>query len=528
MKTARRWRSPSLFWTFAGSFLLVLLAASILQGWVVVELAERWAIQSAEERASDALNQASWQLLSLAPPLRPHEVEDLLRRSRPPDLPLFLVYHQAANPLISDRQLSLPMRLQLRALLGLEGRPPVPPHLRFEDPRRRGPAGPRPKPPRRRGPEGPRQGSRPGPGPELRVPATRPGPPPEKEIHLLGRRHLDSTDPSRGEIAAFLDAGGRRSGLLSEAGPTLFFVPLAVLLAGAAGLILFRAFLGRLKALERLMARIEGGDLDARVADLGPDEIGRLGVRLNRMTESLARARDQLAEVELQRRRLLADVSHELATPLTSIRGYAETLLDPAVPVSPEERAAYLQHVLEESKRMDLLIQDLFELTRLEAEGADLEPERLDAAELCRNTVSRFSDLFEMASLNLEWHGPEEPVWIEADGRRLEQVVDNLLANALRYVPSGGTVEVELSASAASGDVRLEIRDDGNGVPEGELPRIFERFYRAKTARATAGTGLGLAIVKEIVHQHGGLIAAMNLQPRGLGFAITLPAAPAA
>jgi signal transduction histidine kinase len=569
-----RWRSPSLFWTFAGSFLLVMLAASAIQGWLVVGVAERWTVERAQERASDALSQAGWQILALSDRADPPEIEAILRRARPKDLPLFLVFQPAEGRLISDRQLPRPTRRQIRGLLGLTGDSPPPPPRRRDGVRRpgagrppragapaggtadRAPARPRPArgageagdPGRRGGPEPGGEGrglegpGLEGPGLEGRGLEGRglegsglegDGPRPvegeplvPERLRLVGRLPLASSGALRGELAAILGSAPHRFGILSETGLALLFLPLAFLVAGGAGLVLFRLFLRRLRDLERLAARVEAGDLAARVNDPGPDEIGRLGARLNHMTEGLARARDQLDAADQQRRRLLADISHELATPLTSIRGYAETLLDPAVPTSAEERIAYLRNVMEESERMALLIQDLFELTRLEADPAALQRELLDWAELCRNTLDRFADRFEKAGLQLDWRAPEEAAWIEADGRRLEQVLENLLANALRYVPAGGKVRLALSVPAtAPQTLQLEILDDGPGIPADELSQIFERFYRASAARGKPGTGLGLAIVQEIVRQHGGQILVENRQPHGTRFRIVLPTA---
>ena len=166
------------------------------------------------------------------------------------------------------------------------------------------------------------------------------------------------------------------------------------------------------------------------------------------MTERLAEVREELRRADEQRSRLLADITHELSTPLTSIRGYVETLLDPAVPTSPEERAGYLRDVLEEALRLDLLIHDLFDLVRLEAGASALAPVRLDWAALCRNTTRRFEPRFREAGLTLRWEREPGEAWVRADGRRMEQVVENLLVNALRYVPAGGTVALSPRAVA--------------------------------------------------------------------------------
>jgi len=307
------------------------------------------------------------------------------------------------------------------------------------------------------------------------------------------------------------------------------FLPIGALLSLAVGLLIVRLLVHRLRALEGLAARVAEGDLEVRIADKSGDEIGRLAERLDRMTERLADAKTRLEATERQRRQLFADITHELATPLTSVRGYAETLLDPRVSVSPEERTRYVRGVLEESRRLDRMIRDLFDLARLEAGAAPLERERLDWAALCRNTLDRFSPRFREAGLTMEWKSPIDEAWIDADGHRLEEVLENLLGNALRYVPEGGRVELVLGwAERLPAGFRLTVSDDGPGLPPDELPHVFERFYRGAAARTEArdngGSGLGLAIVREIVERHGGEVRARVSSPHGLAIEIELPA----
>jgi len=306
------------------------------------------------------------------------------------------------------------------------------------------------------------------------------------------------------------------------------FLPLALLVAGGAGLILLQLLLRRLRRLEELAARVTDGDLTARVPDPGNDEIGLLARRLNLMIETLAASRAELEAVDRQRRRLLQDISHELATPLTSIRGFAETLTDDAVPLTAEERRRYLDDLLGESERLGALVNDLLEITRLEAGASPLSPEELDWAALCRNTVHRFRDRFDRAGVTLAGENLQEPASVTADGRRLEQVIENLLTNTLRYVPRGETVTVSLERDGAA--ARLLVADTGPGIPETEIGQVFDRFYRADPARAaspdaSAGTGLGLAIVREIVEGHGGTVSAENREPHGLVIRVDLPGA---
>jgi len=281
-------------------------------------------------------------------------------------------------------------------------------------------------------------------------------------------------------------------------------------------------------AMETLAARVAEGDLSVRIADRSGDEIGRLAERLDRMTERLADARARVEESDRQRRQLFADITHELATPLTSIRGYAETLLDPQVSVSGDERGRFVRGVLEEARRLDRLIRDLFDLARLEAGATQLLRERLDWVALCRNTAQRFATRFADAGLRMEWDQTVPEAWIEADGHRMEQVLENLLGNALRYVPTGGRVGLSLTSTNGAGTFRLRVDDDGPGLSDEELSHVFERFYRAAGARGSAsrdggGSGLGLAIVREIVERHGGSVRAEASLPHGLAITIELP-----
>jgi signal transduction histidine kinase len=350
------------------------------------------------------------------------------------------------------------------------------------------------------------------------------------EIEIAARHPVVRGTDNLGEVIVVRPVRNHRVLPFLNWEEMLLSLPIAAFTSIIAGLVLVRLLLRRLRGLDVLAARVAEGDLTVRVADLSGDEIGRLAGRFDRMTERLAEARRRLDETESQRRQLFADITHELATPLTSIRGYAETLDDPHVPLSNEERARYVRGVLAESQRLGRLVRDLFELARLEAGASPLEKEALDLAALCRNTAQRFEPRFRAAGLGLVWHGLADELWIEADGHRMVQVLENLLVNALRYVPPGGSVEIALQADpGAAGRVALIVSDDGPGLATEDLAHVFERFYRAAdahgvpAARDGGGSGLGLAIVREIVQRHGGSVHAEARSPRGLRIVVELP-----
>ena len=323
-------------------------------------------------------------------------------------------------------------------------------------------------------------------------------------------------------------------GALAFGSPTsLLFLPVSLIASAISGLIIVRLLSRRLRSIEKFAGRVAEGDLSARIGDTSGDEIGRIATRLDRMTERLAEARAEIQENEQQRRRLFADITHELATPLTAIRGTAETMLNPEVRLSEAERVSYVRGMLEEARRLDRLTRDLFDLARLEAGASPLQLGPLDWVALCRNTSERFLPRFRAAGLTLSWGESVEKAPVVADGHRLEQILENLLVNALRYVPEGGTVMLSLvpASESATRRFRLSVTDDGPGIAPEDLPHAFERFYRAPGVREHAGSnddngsGLGLAIVREIVDNHGGAVRAETREPHGLSIVVELPGA---
>ena len=355
---------------------------------------------------------------------------------------------------------------------------------------------------------------------------------PQVRFDVLGRHAAERDGRQLGEVLIIRGTRIGPSGLFDSLA-TFLFVPIAFIGAGIAGLVIVRLLVRRLRAMEAVATRVSHGDLTARIRDPRVDEIGRVGAQLDAMIDRLSDARERIEENDLQRRQLFADITHELATPLTSIRWSADTLLNPQVPLTEDERQEYIRGIREEARRLDRLTKDLFELARLEAGATKISAETLDWAELCSNTIERFRPRFRDAGLRLEWRGPLEGAWVHADGHRLEQVLENLLANALRYVPTGGRVTIRLAAADAGTPSRWEltVEDDGPGIAAGDLPHLFERFYRATGAKAVRsngngnadGSGLGLAIVREIVERHGGRVAATARSPQGLAISVALP-----
>lgn len=236
----------------------------------------------------------------------------------------------------------------------------------------------------------------------------------------------------------------------------------------------------------------------------------------------------ELDRLRTVRTEFVANVSHELRTPLASIRATAETLLTGAIN-DPEYAGKFLETIMRESDRLVRLSEDLLELSR--AEAGRRERERFNLRALVAEVASRLLGQAERRGVALQPPSAEgAPLWVYADRSQMDQVFFNLIDNAVKYTPSGGSVTVELAADSAR--VRVTVADTGIGILSHDLPRIFERFWRADRARkfqsgegnvGTGGTGLGLSIVKRIIEAHGGTVAAESELGQGSRFTVTLP-----
>jgi two-component system phosphate regulon sensor histidine kinase PhoR len=220
------------------------------------------------------------------------------------------------------------------------------------------------------------------------------------------------------------------------------------------------------------------------------------------------------------RRDFVANVSHEVKTPLTSVRGYAETLLEGGLE-DPEHREGFVRVIRDQATRLQELVDDLLSLSELERPEARLRVERFDLRALAERQIAALADRAAHAGLVLELL-PGEPEWVEGDRARIEQVLANLLDNALKYTERGGvTVALEGDATRVS----CTVQDTGTGIPAEDLDRIFERFYRVDKGRSRekGGTGLGLSIVKHIMALHEGRVSVESAPGEGSRFRFTIP-----
>jgi signal transduction histidine kinase len=262
--------------------------------------------------------------------------------------------------------------------------------------------------------------------------------------------------------------------------------------------------------------RMEVGDYAVRVDTRSRDEVGQLAHAFNRMSA-------ELQDLEQSRRELVANVSHELKTPIAAIRAHVENLLDGVEAPDP----ATLQVMLAQSERLSRLVEQLLDLSKLESGEVPLAREEVPLAPLVSRVVSEIRVARADKEVRIEREIPEDLPALDADPERVHQVLFNLVDNAVRFVPEGG--EVTIAAHRHNGDVEISVADNGAGIPREHLPRLFERFYRADTARARGdgGTGIGLAIARSVVEAHGGHIRAESEPGIGSVFTFDLPASPA-
>ncbi|MEA2269758.1 MAG: two-component system, OmpR family, sensor kinase [Solirubrobacteraceae bacterium] len=268
---------------------------------------------------------------------------------------------------------------------------------------------------------------------------------------------------------------------------------------------------------------IAGGDLSHRVAPTDPrTEVGRLGIALNAMLDRLEGAFAEREASQDRLRRFIADASHELRTPLASIRGYAE-LFRMGAARAPADTEKAMRRIEDEAARMGVLVEDLLTLARLD-QVADAPHAAVDLAALAADAADDARATAPDREIGNEAGGPAR---VMGDAHQLRQVLGNLVRNALVHTPSG--TPIDISVSRAGGDVRLEVRDHGPGLPTDEAEELFERFWRSEGGRerGRAGAGLGLAIVARIVDAHGGRVHACNAPGGGASFVVQLPAAAA-
>ncbi len=296
------------------------------------------------------------------------------------------------------------------------------------------------------------------------------------------------------------------------------------------GLLLFHWLTRRLQRLSTVMSTFQQSDFTrhepfARNPSRLGDEVDRLGAAFDEMALRIIDQWGQLKEQDRLRRELVAQVSHDLRTPLAVLHGYLETLDMKQAELEPADRQEYLDISLRQSERLKQMVEDLFELAQLEARETQPACEPMAIAELVQDVMQKFQLRANQSGISLCCEPPREQHFVVADFALTERVLNNLISNAFDHVQAGGTIRLEIEPQAAA-LVQVTVSDDGSGIAPDDLPHIFDPFYRSSKAGGGSGhAGLGLAIARRMVELQGGEIAAEHNPAGGTHFRFTLPLA---
>ncbi|MPZ48643.1 MAG: HAMP domain-containing protein [Dehalococcoidia bacterium] len=339
-----------------------------------------------------------------------------------------------------------------------------------------------------------------------------------------------------GRTVRQLVVGGTNPPLTAEiyeptgSGPSaIWLVPLtggALLLLTLTGLgwIIGRMLVRPLAATSKAATQVAAGDLDVSLPSSRVREVAEVNSAFESMSVGLRESLEQQATLEQERRFFISAVVHDLRTPLFSLRGYLEGM-EKGLADTPEKQQRYIATAQEKATALDRLVNDLFDYSRLEYLGRAPEKERFDLPAIVQRLVTGSQQHAETRGLRLIIHPGKERCEVEADPHLLGRVIENLLDNALRYTPRGGSVEVDCGLDGKTAWFR--VADSGPGIPPADLPHLFSPLYRGEASRnrSTGGAGLGLAIAQRIMQAHGGELRAEN-STRGAVFTALLPASP--
>ncbi|MEM7105435.1 MAG: HAMP domain-containing sensor histidine kinase [Bacteroidota bacterium] len=308
-----------------------------------------------------------------------------------------------------------------------------------------------------------------------------------------------------------------------KVGTTTFFITL--LGALLIGLLAVWTITRNLRGIVRTVRNFKEGDYQARIKEsYSEGELSVLGQTFNEMAATITKNIDELKKVENLRRELIANVSHDLRTPLAIMHGYVETLLMKDSTLDPEERKQYLNIVLKSTEKLKKLVTQLFELSKLEAKQIQPQKEPFFITDLAQDVYQKFQILAEEKNIKINLDASIETPMVYADVALVERVLQNLMDNALKFTPTDGKVTIGIKGGP--NDVEIRITDSGPGIPESEQSYIFERYHKSETPNKKVnklGTGLGLSIVKRILELHNSSIQVTSQPNKGASFFFNLP-----
>ena len=298
----------------------------------------------------------------------------------------------------------------------------------------------------------------------------------------------------------------------------LIGILISIMLTGMIGMSLFALLTRRLQKMSRSVQDFEKGDYDVRLPEKPADEIGQLGHAFNRMADRLVSILEELKRTDDLRRELVANVSHDLRTPLTSIQGYLETIIMKDANLSAEERLRYLEIMFKDTDHLNKMVHDLFELSKLDAMQIKPKPEPFSLAELTQDIAIKFKVKADKCHIDLNANVQHNLPQVRADIGMIERALSNLIDNAIDYTPEEGRVSINLER--IDGKIRASVVDTGCGISNDDLEHIFDRFYQGqkKGLRGKGGTGLGLAIAKKILELHKSTLYVESVVDQGTNF----------
>jgi len=315
--------------------------------------------------------------------------------------------------------------------------------------------------------------------------------------------------------------GSLASSYMLKLGTILFF--LSLLVAFLVSLLAMRYLTRNLRRVETAVHRFQEGDYEARVDTDSKGEFAVVGNTFNVMANQISANIDEMKSLDKLRRELIANISHDLRTPLAIIQGFVETLIMKTDTMPAEERKRHLGTILNSSERLGGLISQLFEYSKLEARQIEPQKEAFSVGELAQDVAHKFSVLAATKDIAIKLERPDELPRIFADLGLVERVLQNLMDNALKFTPAGGTVTIRMESDRHN--VQISVADTGPGIPEAELPFIFDRYRKGSRTNdgRNGGAGLGLAIVKKILELHDQTIEIKSRVKEGTSFIFELP-----
>lgn len=308
---------------------------------------------------------------------------------------------------------------------------------------------------------------------------------------------------------------------------SLFFLSLLLIFILTNGMLTYwvsRSIIRPLRMLKRAAEKIKEGQLDFEIRPMARDEIGTLSIAFEEMRRKLKESVEVQLQYEENRKELLSNISHDLKTPVTAIKGYVEGIID-GVTNSPEKLDKYVRTIYTKAVQMDRLIDELFLFSKLDLRKVPFHFERVELNSYLQDCIDELHMDIEKRGVTLEREAPQEggPLWVMADRNQLRRVLVNIIENAVKYMDKEHG-HIRLHIRPMSDRVILEVEDNGKGIDAEALPHIFDRFYRADPSRnaSTGGSGLGLAIAKQIIEEHGGTIWAESEPGKGTSILFTL------